>query len=136
VIHGVRILGPLRNYDQVEISLTDARVLGVNAPVSNSGSLENAAPLTLVGPAGSVYLERCAIIASRHIHMSNKDAAKFGVKEGDYCKVRISGEKSTIFEDVLVRTNDNWLLQIHLDTDDGNAANVRSDSKVEFLGKM
>lgn len=136
VIHGVRILGPLRNYDQVEISLTDARTLGVNPPVSNSGSLEDAAPLTLVGPAGSVYLEKCAIIASRHIHMSNKDAAKFGVKEGDYCKVRISGEKTTIFEDVLVRTNDNWLLQIHLDTDDGNAANVRSDSKVEFLGKM
>lgn len=135
-IHGVRILGPLRNYDQVEISLTDARVLGVNAPVANSGNLENAAPLTLVGPAGSVYLDRCAIIASRHIHMSNKDAAKFGVQEGEYCKVRISGEKSTIFEDVLVRTNENWLLQIHLDTDDGNAANVRSDSKVEFLAKM
>ena len=135
-ISNVRILGPLRNYDQVEISLTDARVLGIDAPVANSGDLSNAAPLTLVGPAGSVYLERCAIVASRHIHMSSQDAERFGVKEGDYCRVRISGEKTTVFEDVLVRVKDGWYLQIHLDTDDGNAANVRSDTKVEFLGKM
>ncbi|MEN8247390.1 MAG: phosphate propanoyltransferase [Bacteroidota bacterium] len=135
-IHGVRILGPLRNYDQVEISLTDARVLGIDAPVADSGDLSNAAPLTLVGPAGSVYLDKCAIVASRHIHMSSTDAARFSVEAGDYCRVRISGEKTTVFEDVLVRVNDGWYLQIHLDTDDGNAANVRSDTKVEFLGKM
>jgi len=135
-IPNVRILGPLRNYDQVEVSLTDAIFLGINPPVVNSGSLENAAPLTLVGPNSSVYLDKCAIVASRHIHMTNKDAERFGLKNGDYCKVRIGGEKSTTFENVLIRTNDSWKLQIHLDTDDANAANVRSESYVEFIGKM
>ncbi len=135
-IPNVRILGPLRNYDQVEVSLTDAIFLGINPPVVNSGSLENAAPLTLVGPNSSIYLDKCAIVASRHIHMTNKDAEKFGLKSGDFCKVRISGEKSTIFENVLIRTNDSWKLQIHLDTDDANAANVRSENYVEFIGKM
>ena len=135
-IPGVRILGPLRNYDQVEVSLTDSIFLGINPPVTNSGTLDSASPLTLVGPKGSVYLDKCAIVANRHIHMTNKDAEKFGVKNGDFCKVRIGGEKSTIFENVLIRTNDNWLLQIHLDTDDANAANIREDTYVEFLGKM
>lgn len=135
-IPGVRVLGPLRKYDQVEVSLTDAIFLGIEPPVANSGSLENASPLTLAGPKGSVYLEKCAIVASRHIHMSDKDAAKFGVKNGDYCKVRISGEKPTVFENVLIRTNDNWKLQIHLDTDDANAANVRSEMFVEFISKI
>ena len=135
-IPAVRILGPLRKYDQVEVSLTDAIFLGIDPPVVNSGSLDSASPLTLVGPKGSVYIDKCAIVANRHIHMTNKDAEKFGVKNGDFCKVRIGGEKSTIFENVLIRTNDNWLLQIHLDTDDANAANIREDTYVEFLGKM
>ncbi len=135
-IPGVRILGPLRSYDQVEISLTDAVVLGIDPPVANSGTLDEAAPLTLVGPEGSVYLERCAIIASRHIHMTGRDAELFGVKDGDVCRVRVGGDKSTVFEHVLIRTNDHWRLQIHLDTDDANAANVREDTTVEFLGKM
>ena len=135
-ISGVRILGPLRNYDQVEITLTDAITLGINPPVVNSGTLDDAAPLTLVGPAGSVYLPKCAIIASRHIHMTSGDAARFGVQEGDYCKIRVGGIKSTLFENVLVRINDNWLLQAHLDTDDANAANIRSETHVEFIGKM
>ncbi|MGE5316072.1 MAG: phosphate propanoyltransferase [Acidobacteriota bacterium] len=135
-IPNVRILGPLRSYDQVEVSLTDAIFLGIDPPVTNSGSLEQAAPLTLVGPKGSLYLERCAIVANRHIHMSNADAKKFGVKNGDMCRVRVGTEKSTVFEQVLIRTNDNWKLQIHLDTDDANAANIREDVGVEFLGKM
>ena len=135
-IPGVRILGPLRKYDQVEVSLTDAIFLGIDPPVVNSGSLGSADPLTLVGPAGSVYLEKCAIIASRHIHMTNDDARRLGVRDGDFCRVRLAGEKSTIFENVLVRTNDNWLLQIHLDTDDANAANIRQETNAEFLGKM
>lgn len=135
-IPNVRILGPLRKYDQVEVSLTDAIFLGIDPPVVNSGSLENAAPLTLVGPQRSIYLEKCAIIANRHIHMSSKEAAMFGLKNGEYCKVRIGGRKSTIFENVLIRTDDNWKLQIHLDIDDANAANVREDTFVEFMGKM
>lgn len=135
-IPGVRILGPLRKYDQVEISLTDAIFLGIDPPVANSGSLENASPLTLIGPNGSVYLERCAIVASRHIHMPGHDARRLGVADGDLCRVRVGGAKPTIFENVLIRTNDAWRLQIHLDTDDANAANIREETSVEFLGKM
>ena len=135
-IQNVRILGPLRNYDQVEISLTDSIYLGIDAPYRNSGDLKDAAPMTFVGPKGSVYLEKCAIVASRHIHMTSKDAMTFGVEEGDYCRVRIPGVKSTVFENVLVRVNDSWKLQIHLDTDDANAANVRDEVTVEFVGKM
>jgi putative phosphotransacetylase len=135
-IPAVRILGPLRNYDQVEVSLTDAVFLGIDPPVANSGTLTDAAQLTLVGPSGSVYLEKCAIVASRHIHMTNGDAARLGVRDGDLCKVRVPGAKSTVFENVLVRTNDSWRLQMHLDTDDANAANIREETVVEFLGKM
>jgi putative phosphotransacetylase len=135
-IQNVRILGPLRNYDQVELTLTDAIYLGINAPVQNSGNLKGAAPLTLVGPKTSVYLPECALIASRHIHMTNAHARIFGVREGDFCRVRISGVKSTVFENVLVRINDNWKLQMHLDTDDANAANVRGEASAEFLSKM
>lgn len=135
-IPAVRILGPLRKYDQVEVSLTDAIFLGINPPVVNSGNLERAVSLTLVGPNGSVYLDKCAIIANRHIHMTNKDAQQFGIKEGEYCKVRIGGEKGIIFENVLIRINDSWKLQIHLDTDDANAAYVQNETFVEFIGKM
>jgi propanediol utilization protein len=135
-IPGVRILGPLRSYDQVEVSLTDAVFLGIDPPVANSGTLDKAAPLTLIGPNSSVYLERCAIVASRHIHIPTADARSLGVRDGDLCRVRVPGDKPTVFENVLVRTNDNWLLQIHLDTDDANAANIRDDISVEFLGVM
>jgi putative phosphotransacetylase len=135
-IANVRILGPLRNYDQVELTLTDSRYLGIDAPVQNSGNLKGAAPLTLVGPVGSVYIKECALVASRHIHMTNGHAQIFGVKSGDICRVKIGGVKSTIFENVLVRINDDWKLQIHLDTDDANAAYVRTDIDVEFIGKM
>ncbi len=135
-IPGVRILGPLRNYDQVEVSLTDAIFLGIDPPVANSGTLDEAAPLTLIGPNASVYLERCAIVASRHIHMTGADAGRLGVTDGDLCRVRVGGAKPTVFENVLVRTNDAWKLQIHLDTDDANAANIRDDTVVEFLGRM
>ncbi len=135
-IQNVRILGPLRNYDQVEISLTDAISIGVKAPVHDSGNLEGAAPLTLVGPEGSVFLRNAAIIASRHVHMTNADAAVFGIKDGDRIKVRIPGIKGTVFENVLVRTNDSWKMQLHLDTDEANAANVRCNTHVEFYGKM
>jgi putative phosphotransacetylase len=135
-IQNVRILGPMRKIDQVEISLSDAIFLGIDAPVHNSGNLEGAAPLTLIGPEGSIYLEQCAIVASRHIHMTSKHAGIFGVKNGDFCKIRVPGVKSTIFENVLVRVNDDWKLQIHLDTDDANAANVRGEMEVEFMGKM
>lgn len=135
-IQNVRILGPFRNYNQVELSLTDAIGLGIKPPVRNSGDLSGAEPLTIIGPKASAYLEECAIIANRHIHMTSQDAENFGVSDGDFCKIRIGGEKGTIFENVLVRVKDEWKLQLHLDTDDANAANVRCQTGVEFYGKM
>jgi putative phosphotransacetylase len=135
-IEKVRILGPLRDYDQVEISTTDAITLGIRPPVRNSGDLTGAAPLTLVGPAGSIYLPRCAIIASRHIHMSDDDASRLGVKTGDLCRIRLKGDKPTIFENVLIRTHKSWKLQLHLDTDEANATGSLCGMPAEFLGKM
>lgn len=135
-IENVRILGPFRRYDQVEVSLTDSIYLGIEPPITNSGSLEDAAPITLVGPKSSIFIEKCVIIANRHIHMNSTDALKLGVKDGDICKVRIPGIKSTIFENVLIRVNDNWRLQIHLDTDDANAAFIKGEAYAEFFGKM
>ena len=132
-IQNVRILGALRDYDQVEVSLTDAITLGIRPPI---GDLANGAPLTIVGPKGSIHREHIAIIANRHVHMSDADADRFGVKDGDYCKVRIPGEKGIVFENVLVRTDPSWKLFLHLDTDDANAAHVCCDTRVEFLGKM
>jgi putative phosphotransacetylase len=82
-ISNVRILGPLRKYNQVEVSLTDAIFLGIDPPVTDSGSLDNAAPLTLVGPDCSIFLKKCAIIANRHIHMSPKEAEQFKIKNGE-----------------------------------------------------
>ena len=132
-IQNVRILGAFRDYDQAEVSLTDAITLGIRPPI---GDLANGAPLTIVGPKGSIHREHIAVIANRHVHMSDVDAARFGVKEGDFCSVRIPGKKTTVFENVLVRTDPNWNLFMHLDTDDANAAHVRCDTRVEFLGKM
>ena len=135
-IQNVRILGPFRSYDQVELSLTDAIGIGISPPVRNSGDLKGAPALTVIGPAASTFMSECAIIANRHLHMPSGDAQAFGVKEGDFIRVRIGGEKSTVFEQVLVRVNDAWKLQLHLDTDDANAANVRCRTSVEFAGKM
>lgn len=135
-ITGVRILGPFRKYDQVEVALTDAIQLGIKPPVKDSGDLSGAAPVTLVGPKGSVFLPNAAIIANRHLHMTNEHARQFGVNAGDWVKVRIGGTKGVIYENVLVRINDAWKLQLHLDTDDANAAGVVCDTKVEFAGMM
>jgi len=135
-IQGVRILGPLRDYDQVELSLTDAVQLGINPPIRNSGDLKGAAPLTLIGPDQSVFVKECAIIANRHVHLPGGMARELGVDNGDFCKVRIGGAKGTVFENVLVRVNDAWKPHVHLDTDDANAANVRCSMSVDFYGKM
>jgi putative phosphotransacetylase len=134
-LHDVRILGPFRKYDQVEVSFTDSIALGVNPPVRDSGDLQGAAAVTLIGPAGSLALREGAIIANRHLHMTTKDSALFGVGPGDLVKIRLPGVKSALYENVLVRTNDAWKLQLHLDTDDANAAHVTCNQEAFFMGK-
>jgi putative phosphotransacetylase len=134
-IHSVRILGPFRNYDQVEVSFTDAISLGIDPPVRDSGDLCGAAPITIVGPTGSLVLREGAIIAGRHVHMTNRDAAALGVNPGQFITIKIPGVKTTIYDKVLVRTNDGWKLQLHLDTDDANAAHVVCNQEAILLGQ-
>lgn len=132
-IEGVRILGPLRQYTQAEISRTDGVRLGIDPPVRTSGDLAGAAPITMVGPRGTVALREGAIRATRHIHMTEGDARAHGVRDGQRVRVRFSGPKALVFEDVLVRVAGSAALELHLDTDDANAADVRLPMTVDIL---
>lgn len=124
-IEGVRILGPLRPACQVEISRTDEFKLGVDAPVRRSGHVTHSAPITLVGPKGTLKLEEGLICAWRHIHMTSADATAYGVSDGDEVQVAITGgERDLIFGDVLVRVKDSYALEMHIDTDEANAAEL------------
>jgi putative phosphotransacetylase len=117
------ILGPCRALNQVELSFTDARTLGVVAPVRESGDVAGSAPCKLVGPAGEVTLNEGVIVAKRHVHMTPKDAEAFGVKNGEIVKVEVNcPERSLIFGDVVVRVRDDFALAMHIDTDESNAA--------------
>ncbi len=124
-IDNVRVLGPLRSVDQVEVARTDEFRLGVDAPVRDSGKVAGSAPITLEGPQGSVKLKEGLICARRHIHMQPEDARQFGVKDKDEVSVSVlGGERSLIFGDVLVRVKDSYLLEMHIDTDEANAAEL------------
>ena len=117
------ILGPCRKLNQVEVSFTDARTLGVTAPVRESGDVAGSAPIKLVGPAGEVELSEGVIVAKRHVHMTPKDAADFGVKNGDIVKVEILNEtgRKLVFDDTVIRVSDSYALAMHIDTDEANA---------------
>lgn len=122
-ISGVSILGPLRKEDQVEISLTDARTLGIAVPVRESGDVKGSAPIKIVGPCGEVELSEGLIAAKRHIHMSPADAKEFGVENGQIVKVATGKEgRKVIFDDVVVRVKEGFGLAMHIDTDESNAA--------------
>ena len=131
-IEGVRILGPARDYTQVELARTDAIRLGLDPPIRDSGNLTGSEPISLIGPAGSIYLDEGAICATRHIHMTPQIAASFGVKEGDLLKVRIPGERALTLENIRPKISDSYVLQMHLDTDDSNAAGLRGGEAVEL----
>ncbi|NSL51048.1 phosphate propanoyltransferase [Bacillus sp. P2(2020)] len=125
-IQNVRILGPLRRKTQVEISLTDARKLGVTPPIRESGELMDSSPVTIIGPKGSIYLKEGLIIAQAHIHMNPEDAVRFNVKDGEFVRVKIINESRPIsFEKVKVRVSPNFVLEMHIDTDEANAADVK-----------
>lgn len=124
-IDDVRILGPNRNVDQLEIARTDEFTLGVDAPVRASGDIENTPGIILEGPEGRVELERGVICALRHIHMTPEDADYFGVEDRDVVEVAVEGEeRDLVFGDVLVRVSPNYRLEMHIDTDEANAANL------------
>lgn len=132
-IEGVRILGPTRDYTQVELARTDAIRLGLDPPIRDSGDLAGSEPISLIGPAGSVYLNEGAICATRHIHMTPQIAESFGVKESDMLKVRIPGERALTLENIRPKVSSAYVLQMHLDTDDSNAAGLRGGEAVELL---
>lgn len=118
------ILGPVRKDNQVELSFTDARSLGITAPVRESGDIKGSGKCTLKGPAGEVDLEEGVIIAKRHIHMTPEDAANFGVSNGDNVAVLVKGQggRETIFADTVIRVSPSYALAMHIDTDECNAA--------------
>ena len=123
-IENVRVLGPVRKSSQVEISATDSYVLKVKPPVRESGKIEGSAPIRIVGPKGIVELKEGCIIANRHIHMSPSDGEKFGVRDGDYIDVDVEGKRRTRWFDVQVRVHKDFRLEMHVDTDDANAAGI------------
>ena len=128
-IDGVRLLGPLRGKDQVEISRTDEFKLGVDAPVRDSGKVEGSAPIILEGPAGTLHLREGLICAKRHIHMAPADAKRFAVKDGDEVEVRVTGgPRDLTFGDVLIRVSPMFVLEMHIDTDEANAAEIDQGS--------
>ena len=136
-IEKVRVLGPVRKNTQVEISRTDTFVLKVSPPVRPSGQIEGSERLVLVGRKGSVYLKQGVIIANRHIHLTPEYAEKHGIKDGDYVDVMVEGEnlKATKFYDVQVRVRDDFNVEMHIDTDDANAAGLKNGAKVTILQK-
>ncbi len=131
-IENVRVLGPVRGKSQVEISMTDSYVLKVKPPVRESGNIAGSSPITIVGPKGVVTLKEGCIIANRHIHMSPDDAAKFGVKDCDTVTIDVDGKRRTRWFDVQVRVHKDFRLEMHVDTDDANAAGIGNGAKVRI----
>ena len=128
VLKGVRVLGPARPETQVELAMTDARGLGIKAPVRESGKLEGTPGCKLVGPCGEVELDHGVMVALRHVHLNEEQAAEAGVKDGEFVSIKIEGERGLVFDNVLVRAGSKHEREVHLDTDEGNAAGCGPDA--------
>jgi len=132
-LKNVRILGPVRPETQVELAMTDARIVGVNAPVKESGKLDGTMGIKLVGPEGSVDIDQGAIVALRHVHLSPEQAKEAGVADKQIVSIRFKGERGLVFDNVLVRSGKGHDLEIHLDTDEGNAAGLKNGDLGEII---
>ncbi|MDU3526325.1 phosphate propanoyltransferase [Clostridium sp.] len=126
-IENIRVLGPARSKSQVEISQTDTFRLGIKAPIRESGNIMGSAPIAVVGPNGTIYLKEGCIIAKRHIHMSPKEAISAGVEDGEIVSVKINNDREIEFHNVLIRVDESYTLEMHIDADEANAANVSKD---------
>lgn len=133
MLPAVRILGPTRPKSQVELAFTDGISMGIDLPVRASGKIDGTPGCVLVGPAGVVELKEGVIRAERHVHMSTQDARFYGVKTGDRMSLRIHSGCSVVFEDLLVRADETSKLEVHLDTDEGNACDIDHAAKVELF---
>lgn len=127
-LKGIRVLGPARPETQIELAMTDARAIGIKAPVRESGKLEGTPGCKLIGPAGEVELDHGVIVALRHIHLSPAQALEAGVKDKEVISIKVDGERGLTFDNVLVRSGEGHESEIHLDTDEGNSAGCGADS--------
>ena len=132
-LKGVRVLGPARPETQVEIALTDARTIGVAAPVRESGKLLGTPGCKLIGPVGEVELDYGVIAALRHVHLSPEQAKEAGVSDKDVVSLKIEGERGLILNNVLIRSGDGHESEVHLDTDEGNAAACGAGTTAEII---
>ena len=132
-ITNVRVLGPARGATQVEISLFDGFTLGVKPPIRNSGDIKGSASITIQGPRGQVTIPEGLICAARHIHMHTSDAERFGVSDGDLVQVSVNGERGVIFSNVLIRVSERYKLEMHIDLDEANAANLKNGQLGEII---
>ena len=132
-IENVRILGPVRPSSQVEISATDARTLGIKAPTRQSGDTAGSAPIALVGPKGAIYLEEGCIVAARHIHLCPEDAAAAGLKDNDFVTVRMGDERGALLDNVKIRVHESFTTEMHIDTDEANACQVKQDELATII---
>jgi propanediol utilization protein len=133
IIPNVRILGPVRNYTQIELSYTDGIYLGIDLPLRISGNLDGTPGCTVLGPVGSITLNKGVIRAERHVHVSTEDMAYYGVKDGDYLKLKIDGPCGVIFDRVKVRYHPKVILEVHIDTDEGNTCDLESATHIELI---
>ena len=134
VLQRVRVLGPTRSQTQVEISRTDAFALGVKPPVRDSGDLDKSAGVSVIGPQGCIHIKEGVVLAKRHIHMSLADAESFGVQDKDIVKVAArEGDRPLVFDQVLVRVREDFVLEMHIDTDEANAAGLSNGQEVELI---
>lgn len=133
IIPSVRILGPTRDYTQVELSYTDGVYLGLDLPLRISGNHEGTPGCTIMGPKGAITINKGVIRAERHAHMSTEDMAYYGVRDGDYLKLRIDGPCGVTFDRVKVRYHPKVVLEVHIDTDEGNACDLDSATHMELM---
>jgi propanediol utilization protein len=133
VINNLRILGPCRDHSQVELAFTDAVQMGLDIPVRKSGDHRDSPGAYLIGPKGMVKLDRGVIRHQRHVHMCQKEADLYGVKDGDFMKLRVVSDCPAVMEEVLVRVSQGAKLEVHIDTDEGNAVNLAKAKRVELF---
>ncbi|MBS3986665.1 MAG: phosphate propanoyltransferase [Erysipelothrix sp.] len=135
-LKGVTILGPVRSATQVEVAATEARTLGIKAPIRESGNVAGSAGATLIGPAGSIVIEEGVIVAKRHIHFSDVEAVEYNVQDKEVVMVKVSSDdRSLIFDDVVVRVHPNFKAAMHIDTDESNAAGISGEVMGEIIKK-
>jgi putative phosphotransacetylase len=129
----VRILGPARGATQLEISRTDSFALGIPAPVRESGNIAGTPGITIVGPIGELTIDQGVIVAARHIHFHTSDAERWGIQDKQRLKVRLGGERGLVLEQVIARISDSYALDMHIDTDEANAAGAKTGDIAEIV---